>query len=474
MKLNKYIYVLSIPLVLSACKMGKDYVRPQTALPEQFNPRTTAATAAASGPGIANIAYKDFFTEPTLKQLIDSAVLRNFDLQFAIKNIESAKQSLKMANAGFLPEVNLQVNASSNRASDNSMNGMSAAMFTGKKHIEDYNANLGLSWEADIWGKIARRKEAALDTYLQTAAAARAVQTQVVASVAQGFFNLLMLDAQLEIAKHNVVLNDSTLIVIRLQKEAGQVNILAVQQAEAQQLSAALLVPQLEQLITIQENALRTLAGAFPSKIERKVSLGAFSVAEHLSTGIPADILSIRPDVKAAELNVMAANAQIGAAQASMYPSLNITASGGINAFKASNWFSIPGSLFGTVAGGLTQPVFQRRQLKTQFELAKIDKDKSVIEFKRSIINAVTEVTDALVKLDKLKKQRELQESRVQTLKHAIKNADMLFKNGMANYLEVITAQSNVLQSELSLMDIQRQQLSAMVDLYRSLGGGWN
>jgi multidrug efflux system outer membrane protein len=471
MKLNKYIYVLSIPLVLSACKMGKNYVRPQTGIPEQFNTRTAAA---ASGPSIANIAYKDFFTEPTLKQLIDSAVLRNFDLQFAIKNIESAKQSLKLANAGFLPEVNLQVNASSTRPSDNSMNGRSAAMFTGSKHIEDYNANLGLSWEADIWGKIGRRKEAALDTYLQTEAAARAIRTQVVANVAQGFFNLLMLDAQLEIAKHNVVLNDSTLIVIRLQKEAGQVNILAVQQAEAQKLSAALLVPQLEQLITIQENAIRTLAGAFPSKIERKVSLGAFSVAEHLTTGIPAHILSIRPDVKAAELSVMAANAQIGAAQASMYPSLNITASGGINAFKASNWFSIPGSLFGTVAGGLTQPIFQRRQLKTQLELAKIDKDKSVIEFKRSIINAVTEVTDALVKLDKLKKQRELQGSRVQTLKQAIKNADMLFKYGMANYLEVITAQSNVLQSELSLMDIERQQLSAMVELYRSLGGGWN
>ncbi|QNK62720.1 efflux transporter outer membrane subunit [Pedobacter sp. PAMC26386] len=471
MKLNKYIYLLSLPLVLSACKIGKNYVRPQTALPAQFNTRTATAV---SGPSIANIAYKDFFTEPTLRQLIDSAVLRNFDLAIAIKNIESARQSLKLANASLLPALNLQVNASNNRSSDNSLNGMSASMFTGVNHIEDYNANLGLSWEADIWGKIRRQKEAALDTYLQTEAAARAVQTQVVANVAQGFFNLLMLDAQLEIAKHNVLLNDSTLIVIRLQKEAGQVNSLAVQQAEAQKLSAALLVPQLEQVIAIQENALRTLAGAFPSAIERKVSLKSFSVPEHITTGIPADILAIRPDVKASEMAVMAANATMGAAQANMYPSLNITASGGVNAFKANKWFDIPGSLFGTVAGGLTQPIFQRRQLKTQFELAKIDKDKSVIEFKRSVINAVTEVTDALIKFDKLKKQRELEESRVNTLKQAIKNADMLFKNGMANYLEVITAQSNVLQSELNLMDIERQQLSAMVDLYRSLGGGWN
>lgn len=470
MKLNKYIYLLAVPLAFQACKTGKNYVRPQTVLPAQFN----TSTAAASGKSIANIAYKDFFTEPTLRQLIDSAVLRNFDLAFAIKNIESARLSLKQANASLFPDLNLQVNAATNRSSDNSINGMSAAMFAGSKHIEDYNVSLGLSWEADIWGKIGRQKEAARDTYLQTEAAARAVQTQVVANVAQGFFNLLMLDAQLEIAHHNVILNDSTLMVIRLQKEAGQVNSLAVQQAEAQRLSAALLVPQLEQTIAIQENALRTLAGALPSKIERKVSLTAFAVPEHLTTGIPADILAIRPDVKAAELAIMAANAKVGATQANMYPSLNITASGGINAFKASNWFNIPGSLFGTVAGGLTQPIFQRRQLKTQFEIAKVEKEKSVIEFKRSIVNAVTEVTDALVKLEKLKKQRELEESRVQTLKQAIKNADMLFKNGMANYLEIITAQSNVLQSELNLMDIERQQLSAMVDLYRSLGGGWN
>ncbi|RAJ34202.1 efflux transporter outer membrane subunit [Pedobacter cryoconitis] len=469
MKLNKYIYLLAVLLAFQACKTGKNYVRPQTVLPAQFN-----TSAAASGKSIANIAYKDFFTEPTLRQLIDSAVLRNFDLAFAIKNIESARLSLKQANASLFPDLNLQVNAATNRASDNSINGMSAAMFAGSKHIEDYNVSLGLSWEADIWGKIGRQKEAALDTYLQTEAVARAVQTQVVANVAQGFFNLLMLDAQLEIAHHNVVLNDSTLMVIRLQKEAGQVNSLAVQQAEAQRLSAALLVPQLEQTIAIQENALRTLAGALPSKIERKVSLTAFAVPEHLTTGIPADILAIRPDVKAAELAVMAANARVGASQANMYPSLNITASGGINAFKASNWFNIPGSLFGTVAGGLTQPIFQRRQLKTQFEIARVEKDKSVIEFKRSVVNAVTEVTDALVKLEKLKKQRELEESRVQTLKLAIKNADMLFKNGMANYLEIITAQSNVLQSELNLMDIERQQLGAMVDLYRSLGGGWN
>lgn len=469
MKLNKYIYLLAVPLAFQACKTGKDYVRPQTALPGQFNTST-----ATTGTSIANIAYKDFFTEPTLRQLIDSAVLRNFDLAFAIKNIESARLSLKQANASLFPDLNLQVNAATNRSSDNSINGMSAAMFAGSKHIEDYNVSLGLSWEADIWGKIGRQKEAARNTYLQTEAAARAVQTQVVANVAQGFFNLLMLDAQLEIAHHNVILNDSTLMVIRLQKEAGQVNSLAVQQAEAQRLSAALLVPQLEQTIAIQENALRTLAGALPSKIERKVSLTAFAIPEHLTTGIPADILAIRPDVKAAELAVMAANARVGATQANMYPSLNITASGGINAFKASNWFNIPGSLFGTVAGGLTQPIFQRRQLKTQFEIAKVEKDKSVIEFKRSVVNAVTEVTDALVKLEKLKKQREIEESRVQTLKQAIKNADMLFKNGMANYLEIITAQSNVLQSELNLMDIERQQLGAMVDLYRSLGGGWN
>ena len=184
-------------------------------------------------------------------------------------------------------------------------------------------------------------------------------------------------------------------------------------------------------------------------------------------------MLNRRPDIRQMELALDVANANVGIAKASMYPSLIITASGGINSFKASNWFSIPASLFGLAAGGLTQPLFQRNQLKTQFEVSKVERERTVIQFRQSVLYAVGEVSDALVKIEKLKEQQDIAALRVRTLGQAITNANLLFQSGMANYLEVITAQSNVLQSELELVAIKRAQLEANVDLYRSLGGGW-
>jgi outer membrane protein TolC len=167
------------------------------------------------------------------------------------------------------------------------------------------------------------------------------------------------------------------------------------------------------------------------------------------------------------------ANAQVGVAQANMYPALSITAGGGLESFKSSNWFNIPGSLFGLAAGTVLQPVFRQKQLKTQFEIAKIEREQAVIQFRQSVLLATGEVSNALVQAEKLKEQRVLAGSQVSTLKEAVGNAQLLFKSDMANYLEVITAQTNALQAELNLAAIQRSQLGAVVELYRSLGGGW-
>jgi multidrug efflux system outer membrane protein len=268
-------------------------------------------------------------------------------------------------------------------------------------------------------------------------------------------------------------LNDSTLQIIRLQYNAGQVTLLAVQQAQAQQLVAAQLVPQFEQNITIQENALRILTGELPDKIARDETLDDITLPENLSAGLPSAIVSRRPDVKSAELALNIANAKVGITKAKMYPSLNITANGGLNSFMASNWFNIPASLFGLVAGGVVKPLLAHKQLKTDYEVAQVEREKTVIQFRQSVLVAVGEVSDALVNIDKLKEQQIIATNRVQTLQHATNNANLLFKNGMANYLEIITAQSNVLQSELDLATIKRSEFSAVSDLYRALGGGW-
>jgi outer membrane protein TolC len=194
---------------------------------------------------------------------------------------------------------------------------------------------------------------------------------------------------------------------------------------------------------------------------------------ENISSGVPASLLSRRPDVRAAELAVVAANARMGVAKANMYPALNITAGGGLESFKSSNWFNIPGSLFGLAAGTIVQPVFRRNELKTNYEIAKLEREQSVLEFRQLVLQAVGEVADALVEIEQLQQQREIASSRVDTLKLSVINARKLFSSDLANYLEVITAQGNALQAELELAAIEKRQLDALVELYRALGGGW-
>ena len=467
--INKYALML-IVVALSACKVSKDIQTPQAVLPATFRGATVADTTS-----IANIPWKNFFTDPTLQKLIDSAIVNNYDMQLAIKNIDAAQLLVKQVKWNYVPTVGLNITASSQRPSDNSLTGLSLAQYNiGSKHIEDYSANLALSWEADIWGKIRNQNKSAVAAYLQTNEARKAVQTNLVAGVSQGYYNLLMLDEQLSIAQKNVALNDSTLRIIQLQYNAGQVTSLAIEQAQAQQQAAAQLVPQFEQDIALQENALRILTGELPDRIARDKTLNDISFTDNLSAGVPSALLSRRPDVKSQELALNIANAQVGINQASMYPALRITASGGVNSFKASNWFNIPASLFGIVAGSVLQPLLQHKELKTNFEVAKVEREKTVIQFRQTVLNAAGEVSDALVRIDKLKEQQTIAFSRVTTLQKATSNANLLFKNGMANYLEVITAQGNVLQSELQLAAIKTARLSAISDLYRSLGGGWN
>ncbi|GGH64038.1 NodT family efflux transporter outer membrane factor (OMF) lipoprotein [Filimonas zeae] len=470
--MNKLIYAAGCVVIaagLNACRVGKEFSRPATDMPAQYRGNTAAGTDSA---GIAALPVHSFIKDAVLLQLIDSALAKNFDVQIALKNIETAGQTLHNAKLGNLPELNLQVTATRNWPSKNSLNGSLSEQFIGTRYMDDYSAGLNLTWEAIAWGKISHLKEAALADYLQTAEAAKAVRTRVVSQVAQGYYNLLMLDTQKEIALRNVALTDSTLRIMRLQYSSGRITNLAIEQTEAQLRVAQALVPQIEQQLTLQENALQTMAGAMPGTVAR-IHLQQVTVDTVAAAGVPAALLTHRPDIHAAELAVKAANARVGVAEASMYPALNITAGVGVNSFKANNWFNIPGSLFETIGGSLTQPVFQRRKLRTDWEKAKIDWQKSAIEFQRSVVTGVQEVSDALVKIEKLQQQSVFTSQRVEKLKSATQNATLLFQNGMADYLEVITAQSNALQSELDLASLKRDQLSATVELYRALGGGW-
>ena len=467
------VLALILLLGLGSCKISKDVAVPASELPAQYR-SAEAVPVGADTVGVGGLPWKSFFTDAALQRLIDSAIARNYDMQVALENIRSAQLVLGQAKLGYWPDISFQATANLTRPGSESLNGITASDFLHSKFLNDYNANLSLSWEADIWGKIKNKQAKALSQYLQTAEARKALQTNIVSGVAEGYYNLLMLDAQLDIARANLALNDSTLRIIRLQFNSGDVTALGVQQAEAQEMAAAELVPQLQQSILLQEDALSILTGGLPDKVVRNITLDQVPVRDTLSAGVPAALVSRRPDVRSSELALAAANADVAINKAALYPSLVITPEGGWDNYIFRNWFNIPGSLFGAVVGGLTQPVFERKKLRTAYRVSEVDREKTVIQFKQSVLVAVGEVSDALGKIAKLKEQQAVARNRVNTLQQAISNANSLFRNGMANYLEVITAQSNVLQSELELASIKKGQLSAEVELYRSLGGGWN
>ncbi|MCW1960680.1 efflux transporter outer membrane subunit [Chryseobacterium viscerum] len=459
-------FVLAIGSVSCVSKLA--YTEPELPLPEKFQYTATADTAS-----IANLEWKQFFSDPILQGLIEKGIKNNYDLQIALKQVAASQEKLKQAKYMQYPDVGFGVNGQISRPSKNSMNGQSLNLFLGSSHVEDYNAAFNLSWEADIWGKIKNQQEVSRMQYLQTYEGSKAVQTQVVAAIAQGYYNLLMLDRQLTIAKSNLELSSNTLMITQKMWESGDNTSLGVQQAAAQKQATELLIAQLEQNIAIQENALSILTGELPNKVNRTIEMSDTSLPQNISAGLPAAMVSRRPDVRQQELVLLESNAMVGIAQANMYPALKITANGGVNSFKIDNWFQIPASLFGSVLGGITQPIFQKRQLKTDLAVAKIQRERNVLAFRQSVLNAVGEISDALVSNENLKVQEQKATEQSTTLKDGIKSAQLLYKGGSANYLEVITAQGNSLQAELNLASIKRQRLSSIVDLYRALGGGW-
>jgi NodT family efflux transporter outer membrane factor (OMF) lipoprotein len=462
------LFLIVSAIIFVSCRVNKAYERPEIATGEKFRGQATADTLS-----IADKQWKEIFTDTRLTALIDSGISNNYDLLIAVNRLDVAHKRMRQAKLLQLPEINLQVTGQYSRPSDNSLAGISVKSFLKESHVENYQAIASLSWEADIWGKIRSQKEATLAGYMQSYEAVKAVQTQIVADIAHGYYNLVMLDRQLEISKSNLLLSDSFLVATQKMKDAGMVNLLAVQQAESQKQSTSLLIPQLQENIAIQENALQILTGQLPDSVDRMGTLDELLRFEDISSGVPASLLSRRPDVRAAELSIVAANARMGIAKASMYPALNITAGAGLETFKSSNWFNIPGSLFGIAAGSIMQPIFRRNELKTNYEIAQLEREQSVLEFRQLVLQAVGEVADALVAIEKLQQQQDIAKSRVETLKLAVTNARRLFSSDLANYLEVITAQGNALQAELDLATIQKRQLDELIELYRALGGGW-
>jgi NodT family efflux transporter outer membrane factor (OMF) lipoprotein len=456
----------AVSSAMMSCATRSEYKKTELEIPENYKDQLQVTGDTVILP------WKTFFKDEQLIGLIDKALEKNNEVKVALKNIEQLDLAYKQAKHSLMPTLNFSAGVSRAWASQNSLNGSLNEQFTGQKYLDDFSANLSLSWEADIWGKAKKQKEVASADYFAQKENLNVLKTRIISQVAQAYYNLISLDNQLVIANKNIEQSDETLRIMRLQYTAGQINSLAIQQSEAQKKTAELLVPLAMQNISIQENALSILCGEYPDKISRAKESNFFNVETNLSAGIPAELLSRRPDLKVAEFNLISLNAKTGLAKVAMYPSISLAPQVGLNSLKFNNWFDLPGSLTKTLAANLALPILQKKQLKTAFEIAVIEQEKAAINYQQTMMVAVSEVSDAMAKSQGSKDRLKILGEKTQILEKGVDDALKLYKSGMATYLEVITAQNNKLQNDLEHINVNLERLNADIDLYRALGGG--
>jgi len=461
--LSKAILLLLISLPFQSCFVAKDYKRPELVETENLFrtdnlPRDSISTAA--------ISWKTLFTDQFLQKYVEEGLQNNIDIRVALQQIIAAEAYAKQGKAGYLPVLGLGVNATHQELSENSQFG---SLFN--EAIDQYDITANLSWEADIWGKIRSNQRATQAAYLQTIAGHKAVKTQLISSIVNTYYNLLALDAQLEVTTQTITIRESSVETIKALKEAGQVTLVAVDQNIAQYNNARALQVDIEIAIFKTESTLSILLGKAPQHFERS-RLDIQKIDQDITLGVPARLLSNRPDVMAAEYGLIQSFELTNVARSNFYPSLTLTASGGFQSLDLDNLLNV-NSLFANIIGGLTQPLFNQRRLKTQKEVTLAQQEQSLLLFKKTLLIAGREVSNALFSYESETKKFEFRKNEVEALRAAEANSEELLKNGYANYLDLLTARESALRAELNIIDSKLQQLVSIVDLYEALGGGW-
>ncbi|MGC1240670.1 MAG: efflux transporter outer membrane subunit [Chryseosolibacter sp.] len=454
-----------IPVMLVAmqsCFVAKKYTRPEVVHSSYFRTDSLAQDSAT----VADVSWRDLFKDSVLITHIEKGLEQNMDIRVALEQIVTARAYYRQGKAAYLPTLNAAARVNHQELARNSQFG---AFFDGA--ITQYEVTGALSWEADIWGKIRSAKRAAEASYLQSVAAHHAVKTELIAGIASLYFQLLAFDEQRRITGQTIATRESSLETTRALKDAGTVSEVAVKQTEAQLHTARALLVDINLNIKLAENALSILLGEEPQTI-RRTSLGSQYIHDDLRIGFPLQLLRNRPDVIAAEFNLINAFELTNVAKSNFYPSLTLSATTGLQSLELDKLFSV-NSLFATVIGGLTQPVFNGRRIRTQYEVSLSQQEQAYLRFRQTLLNASRDVSDAMYSFQAAGEKIDIKTREFAAYDTATTYSEELLKSGFANYLEVLTAQQNALNAQLDLINARFNRISAVVDVYRALGGGW-
>lgn len=454
--------VIGLSCLLMSCAMGPDYERPKTEVDETFR----MAEAPPDAPSIANLAWWELLRDEPLQQLVRIALEENKDLQRAVAAVDEFQARALIARSDFLPGLSASANAPS-------FGRKTIFLVPGFSNPFNYYLQGNLAWELDLWGRVRRSNEAARADLLSKEENRRAVVLQLVSGVAESYFNLLQFDAQLDIARRTLQSWEESVRIAQARLKQGMTSRLDTDQFEAERANAAARMAELERQMVQAENQLSVLLGRKPFAIPRGRPITDQVMPPAVPAGLPSELLQRRPDLLEAEQQLAAATARIGAAKAERFPKISLTGILGVASPQLSQLFTDRAS-FGVAGVGLAAPLFNGQVLGFQQEAAEAQARQAVAQYEQTLLTAFREVEDSLVAVRTVRVQTDAQQQQVTALQSALKLAELRYKGGLANYLDVLVARRNLFEAELALTGTRRLHLVSVVQLYKALGGGWS
>jgi len=469
----KYIGLLGICLAAVSCKVPAVTQRVENrSVPGSYSNNSDTTNTGA-------LPWRNFFSDPNLVNLIDTALKNNQELMITLQEIEIAKNDIRLRQGQLLPTVGAKIGLGVEKVGRYTSQGAGDAateIVPGKEvpdPLMDYAISAYANWEVDIWKKLHNAKKAAVTRYLSSVEGKNFVLTNLIAEVANSYYELLALDNQLATVKQNIELQRKALEVIKVQKEATRVTELAVQKFRAEVLNSQSLEFEIIQKVKEAENKINLLLGRYPQEIPRDKNNFLSLIPATIRSGIPSQLLANRPDIKKAELELVAAKLDVKVARAEFYPSFGISASLGLQAFKPSYILKFPESVLYSLAGDLAGPLINKNGIKAEFSTANSHQLQAMYNYERTILSAYLEVSNQLSGIENLEKSYNLKSEEVNALTKSIDISNDLFRSARADYLEVLMTQRDALASKLELIETKKKQLNAVTNVYRDLGGGW-
>jgi multidrug efflux system outer membrane protein len=457
-------------LLLTGCTVGPNYVRPPIATPPAYRGADDAPVTSAGQNSLGDENWANVFNEPELQQLIRTALVNNYDVRIAAQHVLEAQAQLRITRSQQFPTVSVGGTGVGANLGSSAFGSIGKQAPSGT--IAEGSFSLSAAWNPDFWGLYRRQTEAQRDQMLSQVWAQRAVRMTLVQQVATGYFHLRSLDEQLAIAKETVTTREQSVTLTSTLVTGGSNPLSDLRQAEENEYTASAQVPQLEEQIQQEENALRLLLGQNPGSVAHAAPNALTPVPQNLPVGLPSRLLERRPDILEAEERLAAANANIGAARAQFFPQLSISASGGVGGSDLSQIFNPAGRLVYGI-GAVTQPIFEGGKLRGQLQLSEETKKEMVLNYQKTIATAFGDVSNALISVNKQRDTREQQEKLVAAAEDAARLARMRFEGGATSYLEVLTTDSTLFSDQLNLVSAREGEALSLVQLYEALGGGW-